>query len=83
MGVLYCYIYIYVYVFSSCLRAQRKIDSSIGLPSLNKVVTYLLKAHFSAFQRTLSMIAFDWPFGIHVEKPVRITCVLNAFSAQI
>ena len=29
-------------VFSLCLRAQRKIDSSIGLPSLNKVVTYLL-----------------------------------------
>ena len=26
----------------SCLRAPRKIDSSIGLPSLNKVVTYLL-----------------------------------------
>ena len=28
-------------MFSSCLRAPRKIDSSIGLPSLNKVVTYL------------------------------------------
>ena len=27
---------------SLCLRAPRKIDSSIGLPSLNKVVTYLL-----------------------------------------
>ena len=27
--------------FSSCLRAPRKIDSSIGLPSLNKVVTLL------------------------------------------
>ena len=38
MGVLYCWIY----VFSSCLRALRKIDSSIGLPSLNKFVTYLL-----------------------------------------
>ena len=37
MGVLYCWIY----VFSTCLRAPRKIDSSIGLPSLNKVVTYL------------------------------------------
>ena len=38
MGVLYCWIY----VCSSCLRAPRKIDSSIGLPSLNKVFTYLL-----------------------------------------
>ena len=27
---------------SLCLRAPGKIDSSIGLPSLNKVVTYLL-----------------------------------------
>ena len=27
---------------SLCLRAPRKTDSSIGLPSLNKVVTYLL-----------------------------------------
>ena len=26
-----------MFVFSLCLRAQRKIDSSIGLPSLNKV----------------------------------------------
>ena len=43
MGVLYCWIY----VFFSCLRAPRKIDSSIGLPSLNKVVTYLLTYHFS------------------------------------
>ena len=31
-----------IYVFSLCLRALRKIDSSIGLPLLNKVVTYLL-----------------------------------------
>ena len=31
-----------IYVFSLYLRASRKIDSSIGLPSLNKVVTYLL-----------------------------------------
>ena len=38
MVVHYCWIY----VFSLCLRAPRKIDSSIGLPSLNKVVTYLL-----------------------------------------
>ena len=38
MGVLY----FLIYVFSLCLRAPRKIDSSIGLPSLNKVVTYLL-----------------------------------------
>ena len=37
MGVLYCWIY----VFSSCLRSPRKIDSSIGLPSLNKVVTII------------------------------------------
>ena len=27
---------------SLCLRAPKKIDSSVGLPSLNKVVTYLL-----------------------------------------
>ena len=26
-----------IYVLSLCLRAPRKIDSSIGLPSLNKV----------------------------------------------
>ena len=31
-----------IYVFSLCLRTRRKIDSLIGLPSLNKVVTYLL-----------------------------------------
>ena len=31
-----------IYVFSLCLRAPRKIDSSFGLPSLNKVVTCLL-----------------------------------------
>ena len=31
-----------IYVFSLCLRAPWKIDSSIGLPSLNKVLTYLL-----------------------------------------
>ena len=31
-----------IYVFYLCLRAPRKIDSSIGLPSLNKVVTCLL-----------------------------------------
>ena len=30
-----------IYVFSLCLRASRKIDSSIRLPSLSKVVTYL------------------------------------------
>ena len=38
VGVLF----LLVYVFFLCLRAPRKIDSSIGLPSLNKVVTYLL-----------------------------------------
>ena len=31
-----------IYVFFLYLRAPRKIDSSIGLPSLNKVVSYLL-----------------------------------------
>ena len=36
----------WIYVFSTCLRAPRKIDSSIGLPSLNKVVTYLLTYEF-------------------------------------
>ena len=34
-----------IYVLSLCLRAPRKIDSSIGLPSLNKVVTYLLNGY--------------------------------------
>ena len=50
MGVLYCKIY----VFSSCLRAPRKIDSSIGLPSLNKVVTYLL-AYLSRVERFIDI----------------------------
>ena len=37
-----------IYVCSLCLRAPRKIGSSIGLPSLNKVVTYLLNLVFDA-----------------------------------
>ena len=35
-----------MYVISFCLRVPRKIDSSIGLHSLNKVVTYSLTYFF-------------------------------------
>ena len=46
MAIMFMYVgcgcsFLLIYVFSLCLRAPRKIDSSIGLPSLNKVVTYL------------------------------------------
>ena len=43
--VYVCRVWVFFIVdicISLCLRAPRKIDSSIGLPSLNKVVTYLL-----------------------------------------
>ena len=49
---------------SLCLRAPRKIDSSIGLPSLNKVVTYLLT--YSIVDRHRCHMAAK--FGLFVDE---------------
>ena len=48
-----------IYVFSLCLRAPRKIGSSIGLPSLNKVVTYLLTYEVKLYVAYMRVLHID------------------------